>query len=86
MLSPYGAGGSNDISLRILAEQFEQRMGQKFLVENRPGASSTIASQTVAHADPDGYTFSMRLRLLRPPKPCWAISTMTRTRTFAPLR
>ena len=57
MLSPYGAGGSNDISLRILAEQFEQRMGQKFLVENKPGASSTIASQTVAHVDPDGYTF-----------------------------
>jgi tripartite-type tricarboxylate transporter receptor subunit TctC len=57
MLSPYGAGGSNDISLRILAEQFEQRMGQKFLVENKPGASSTIASQTVAHADPDGYMF-----------------------------
>ncbi len=56
MLSPYGAGGSNDISLRILAEQFEQRMGQKFLVENKPGAGSTIANQVVAHAEPDGYT------------------------------
>jgi tripartite-type tricarboxylate transporter receptor subunit TctC len=57
VLSPYGAGGSNDISLRILAEQFEQRMGQKFVVENKPGASSTIASQTVARAEADGYTF-----------------------------
>ena len=57
MLSPYGAGGSNDISLRILAEQFEQRMGQKFLVENKPGASSTIANQTVARSEGDGYTF-----------------------------
>src|SRR5215475_9531530 len=57
MLSPYGAGGSNDISLRILAEQFEQRMGQKFIVENKPGASSTIANQAVARAEPDGYTF-----------------------------
>lgn len=56
MLSPYGPGGSNDISLRILAEQFEQRMGQKFIVENKPGAGSTIANQTVAHAEADGYT------------------------------
>jgi len=56
MLSPYGAGGSNDISLRILAEQFEQRMSQKFLVENKPGASTTIANQMVARAEPDGYT------------------------------
>jgi tripartite-type tricarboxylate transporter receptor subunit TctC len=57
LLSPYGAGGSNDISLRILAEQFEQRMGQKFVVENKPGASSTIANQVVARAEADGYTF-----------------------------
>src|ERR1700761_29045 len=56
LLSPYGAGGSSDISLRLLAEQFEQRMGQKFLVENKPGAGSTIANQTVARADADGYT------------------------------
>src|SRR5215475_16223594 len=56
MLSPYGAGGSNDISLRILAQQFEQRMGQKFVVENKPGASTTIANQTVARAEADGYT------------------------------
>jgi tripartite-type tricarboxylate transporter receptor subunit TctC len=56
LLSPYGAGGSSDISLRILAAQFEQSMGQKFLVENKPGASSTIANQTVARADADGYT------------------------------
>jgi tripartite-type tricarboxylate transporter receptor subunit TctC len=57
LISPYGAGGSSDISLRILAEKFEGRMGKKFFVENRPGAGSTIANQTVARADPDGYTF-----------------------------
>jgi tripartite-type tricarboxylate transporter receptor subunit TctC len=56
LISPYGAGGSNDISLRLLAQQFEQRMGQKFLVENKPGASTTLANQTVAHSNPDGYT------------------------------
>jgi tripartite-type tricarboxylate transporter receptor subunit TctC len=57
LLSTYAAGGSSDISLRILAEYFEGRMGKKFFVENKPGAGSTIANQTVARADPDGYTF-----------------------------
>jgi tripartite-type tricarboxylate transporter receptor subunit TctC len=56
LISTYAAGGSSDISLRILAEHFEGRMGQKFFVENKPGAGSTIANQTAAHADPDGYT------------------------------
>jgi tripartite-type tricarboxylate transporter receptor subunit TctC len=57
LVSTYAAGGSSDISLRILAEYFEGRMGKKFFVENKPGAGSTIANQTVARADPDGYTF-----------------------------
>jgi tripartite-type tricarboxylate transporter receptor subunit TctC len=56
LISTYAAGGSSDISLRILAEYFEGRMGQKFYVENKPGAGSTIANQTAARADPDGYT------------------------------
>src|SRR6185437_3384568 len=56
LISPYAAGGSSDISLRILAEYFEARMGKKFYVENKPGASSTIANETVARAAPDGYT------------------------------
>lgn len=57
LISPYAAGGSSDISLRLLAEYFEGKMGKKFFVENKPGAGSTIANQTVARADPDGYTF-----------------------------
>ena len=57
LISTYAAGGSSDISLRILAEHFEGRMGKKFFVENRPGAGSTIANQAVARSDPDGYTF-----------------------------
>src|ERR1700743_1725421 len=57
LISTYAAGGSSDISLRILAEYFEGKLGRKFFVENRPGAGSTIANQAVARADPDGYTF-----------------------------
>jgi tripartite-type tricarboxylate transporter receptor subunit TctC len=57
LISPYGAGGANDISLRILAEQFGRRLGQQFIVENRPGAGTRLANEQVAHAAPDGYTF-----------------------------
>jgi tripartite-type tricarboxylate transporter receptor subunit TctC len=57
MISPYGAGGANDISLRILAEHLGNRLGQQFIVENRPGAGTRLASEFVAHAAPDGYTF-----------------------------
>ena len=57
LVSPYGAGGANDISLRILADQLERRLGQKFMVENKPGAGTRIANESVAHAAPDGYTF-----------------------------
>ncbi len=56
LISPYGAGGSNDISLRILAEQFGRRLNQQFIVENRPGAGTRLANETVAHAAPDGYS------------------------------
>jgi tripartite-type tricarboxylate transporter receptor subunit TctC len=59
----------SDISLRILAEYFEGRMGKKFFVENKPGAGSRIANQTVAHADPGATRFYMRQRLMKPPKP-----------------
>jgi tripartite-type tricarboxylate transporter receptor subunit TctC len=57
LISPYAAGGSSDISVRLLAEHFETKLGKKFFVENKPGAGSTIANQTVARAEPDGYTF-----------------------------
>jgi tripartite-type tricarboxylate transporter receptor subunit TctC len=57
LVSPYGAGGANDISLRILAEQFGRSLGQQFMVENKPGAGTRIANELVARAAPDGYTF-----------------------------
>jgi tripartite-type tricarboxylate transporter receptor subunit TctC len=57
LISPYGPGGSNDISLRLLAEEFGRSLHQQFIVENKPGAGTRIANDTVAHAPGDGYTF-----------------------------
>src|SRR5258708_7464390 len=50
------AGGGTDIIARVLAEKFAEGLKQPFVVENRPGASNTIASDLTAKAQPDGYT------------------------------
>ena len=50
------AGGGTDIIARMLAEKFQASTGQPFVVENRPGASNTIAADVTAKAAPDGYT------------------------------
>jgi tripartite-type tricarboxylate transporter receptor subunit TctC len=49
-------GGSQDIAARLIAQQLSERLGQQFVVENRVGAASNIATEAVAHAPPDGYT------------------------------
>jgi tripartite-type tricarboxylate transporter receptor subunit TctC len=56
IIAPYAAGGSNDIAARILAERLSQRLGQQFIVENKPGANTRIATEFVAKSAPDGYT------------------------------
>jgi tripartite-type tricarboxylate transporter receptor subunit TctC len=57
LVSPYAAGGASDVSLRILAEQLGRRLGQQFIVENRPGAGTRLANEAVSRAAGDGYTF-----------------------------
>ncbi len=49
-------GQSADISARLLAQWLSDRLGQPFVVDNRPGASNTVATDLVVHAPPDGYT------------------------------
>jgi tripartite-type tricarboxylate transporter receptor subunit TctC len=49
-------GGGTDIIARMLGEKYQQAFGQPFVVENRPGAANTIASDVTAKAPPDGYT------------------------------
>jgi tripartite-type tricarboxylate transporter receptor subunit TctC len=49
-------GGPNDITARIVAAYMSERLHQQFVVENRPGASSNVATEMVARSEPDGYT------------------------------
>src|SRR5678815_3589114 len=50
------AGGGTDIIARMLADKYQASMGQPFVVENKPGASNTIAADLTAKAAPDGHT------------------------------
>jgi tripartite-type tricarboxylate transporter receptor subunit TctC len=49
-------GGPNDITARLMADSMSQRLHQPFVVENRPGAASNVATEMVAKSAPDGYT------------------------------
>jgi tripartite-type tricarboxylate transporter receptor subunit TctC len=50
------AGGGVDIVARLIGQRLSERLGQPFVIENRPGAATNIATDTVVHAPPDGYT------------------------------
>jgi tripartite-type tricarboxylate transporter receptor subunit TctC len=57
----YPAGNASDIIVRVLAQTLSQRLGQPFVVENRPGGGGTLGAGVVAKASPDGYTLLMEV-------------------------
>jgi tripartite-type tricarboxylate transporter receptor subunit TctC len=56
---PFGAGGVADVSSRIIADKLGERLGQRFVIENMPGAGGITAAKTVLSASPDGYTLGL---------------------------
>jgi tripartite-type tricarboxylate transporter receptor subunit TctC len=56
IIVPYSAGGSSDVPMRAIAQQMSKQMNQSIVIENKPGAGSTLGTEYVAHAAPDGYT------------------------------
>ena len=52
----YPPGGATDIIARLIGQRLSERLGQQFVIENKPGAGNNIATESVINADPDGYT------------------------------
>jgi tripartite-type tricarboxylate transporter receptor subunit TctC len=52
----YTAGGATDIIARLIGQRLSERLGQQFVIENKPGAGNNIGTEAVVNADPDGYT------------------------------
>lgn len=59
IIVPFGAGGPTDVYARAIADELRKSMHQTFVLENRPGAGTTIGTEVVAKAAPDGYTLLM---------------------------
>jgi tripartite-type tricarboxylate transporter receptor subunit TctC len=55
----FAPGGGNDINARLISQWLSERLGQQFIVDNRPGASGNIAMESVVRSPPDGYTLVM---------------------------
>ena len=56
IIAPVSAGGTSDMSVRLMGHWLSERLGQPFVVENRPGAATNIGTEAVVRAAPDGYT------------------------------
>jgi len=56
LVIPFSAGGAADVPARILTQRLSDGLGQQVIIENRPGAGSTIGAEAAAKAPPDGYT------------------------------
>jgi tripartite-type tricarboxylate transporter receptor subunit TctC len=59
LIIPFSAGGAADVPGRILSQRLSEALGQQVVIENRPGAGSTIGAEAAAKAPPDGYTLFM---------------------------
>jgi tripartite-type tricarboxylate transporter receptor subunit TctC len=59
MIVPYPAGGTTDLLARLVADQIKTGLGATVIVENKPGAGTTLGAEQVARSEPDGYTLLM---------------------------
>ena len=59
MIVPFGPGGGTDIVARLIGQWLTERLGQTFVIENRPGAGGNLGTEAVVRAPPDGYTLAL---------------------------
>jgi tripartite-type tricarboxylate transporter receptor subunit TctC len=59
LILPFGAGGVADVTARIVTEKLGEKLGQRFIIENMPGAGGITAARAVLSSSPDGYTLAL---------------------------
>jgi tripartite-type tricarboxylate transporter receptor subunit TctC len=59
IIVPFAAGGGTDITARVIGQWLSDRLGQQFIIENRPGGGTNIGTEAAAKATADGYTLLM---------------------------
>jgi tripartite-type tricarboxylate transporter receptor subunit TctC len=81
IMVPFAAGGGSDLLARLVAQHLERRLGKPFIIENRPGAGTTLAAMATVRAAPDGYT------LMQATSSTMAINvTMAKSLPYEPLK
>jgi tripartite-type tricarboxylate transporter receptor subunit TctC len=81
IMVPFAAGGGSDLLARLVAQNLERRLGKPFIIENRPGAGTTLAAMATVRAAPDGYT------LMQATSSTMAINvTMAKSLPYEPLK
>jgi tripartite-type tricarboxylate transporter receptor subunit TctC len=85
VLVGFPPGGGTDIMARVLAPKLSEYLGQQYVVENRPGATTNIASAMVATSAPDGYTLLFTTSALAINKSLYKNLTYDAERDFAPI-
>jgi tripartite-type tricarboxylate transporter receptor subunit TctC len=59
LIVPFGPAGATDITARLIGQWLSERLGQQFVIENRPGAGGNVGTEAVVRAAPDGYTLGL---------------------------
>ena len=61
VIVPFGAGSTPDAVARLVADKLQHKLGQPFVIENKPGASGNTGTDAIAKAEPDGYTIGLSI-------------------------
>ena len=85
LISPFAAGGANDVLARAIGLKLGERLGASIVVENRPGAGAVIGLMAAARSEPDGYTLVLSGSTLAVTGTLYKKPPFDATKDFAPV-